>query len=67
MNHKLNITGMTCVHCQASVQKALETVPGVKKAEVDLSTGTAVIEGDTDTQALISAVEQEGYSASPAA
>lgn len=67
MTHKLTITGMTCGHCQASVQQALEEVPGVKNAEVNLSAGTAEIEGDADTQALITAVEQEGYKASPAA
>jgi len=66
MNHKLNITGMTCGHCQASVQKALEGVPGVTKAEVNLSTGTAVVEGEADVSLLVTAVEQEGYGVSRA-
>ncbi len=64
--NKLTIEGMTCAHCQASVKGALEGVPGVTSAAVDLSAGAARVEGDADVQALIRAVEEEGYSARPA-
>jgi len=64
--NKLTIEGMTCGHCQASVKSALEAVPGVTNAAVDLSAGSAQVEGDADIQTLIRAVEEEGYSARPA-
>ncbi len=64
--NKLTIEGMTCGHCQASVKSALESVPGVTNAAVDLSAGSAQVEGDADIQTLIRAVEEEGYSARPA-
>lgn len=64
--NKLIIEGMTCAHYQASVKNALEGVPGVTSAAVDLSAGSARVEGDADVQALIRAVEEEGYSARPA-
>ena len=64
--NKLTIEGMTCGHCQASVKSALESVPGVTSATVDLGPGSAQVEGDPDIQKLIRAVEEEGYSARPA-
>jgi len=63
MSTELNISGMTCGHCQTAVTKALKNVPGVKNAQVDLQTGTALIEGQVDPQALVAAVTEEGYSA----
>lgn len=64
--NKLTVTGMTCDHCQSAVKSALESVPGVEKASVNLEAGTAEIEGNADTQALIHAIEEEGYNAKPA-
>lgn len=63
---ELNITGMTCDHCQHAVKDALESVEGVQDATVDLSTGTAKVEGSADLNTLIAAVEEEGYQATPA-
>jgi copper chaperone len=61
---QLKITGMTCGHCQKVVKEALEHVSGVTAAEVDLAKGIAVIEGTAAAEALVQAVEAEGYSAS---
>ena len=60
---KLNITGMTCPHCVASVEKALAAVPGVEHLVVVLDPGSATIEGDADSDALIAAVKDAGYEA----
>lgn len=60
---ELKITGMTCGHCVAAVKKALENVAGVTRAEVELSTGHAHVEGPVQPAALIQAVEHEGYKA----
>lgn len=60
---ELNITGMTCDHCQHAVKGALESVEGVQTAAVDLATGTAKVEGSADLNALVAAVEEEGYQA----
>jgi len=60
---ELDITGMTCGHCQTGVAKALKTVPGVTDATVDLKTGKAVVHGDVDPQTLVEAVVEEGYGA----
>jgi len=63
MSTELNISGMTCGHCQTAVTKALKSVPGVENAQVNLQTGEAVIEGRADVQALLAAVTEEGYGA----
>ncbi|GGB77095.1 heavy-metal-associated domain-containing protein [Deinococcus soli (ex Cha et al. 2016)] len=60
---ELTITGMTCGHCQTSVTHALRAVPGVTGAQVNLSTGTATVQGSAQAEALIAAVLDEGYGA----
>ena len=60
----LTITGMTCDHCKVAVQKALESVKGVSTVKVDLANGVARVEGTAQTELLIAAVEEEGYTAS---
>lgn len=60
----LKVEGMTCHHCVMAVTKALEGVSGVRKAEVDLEAGRAHVDGDADVQAMIAAVQDEGYQAS---
>ena len=61
---ELNITGMTCEHCVKSVTAALKDVPGVSEAIVSLETKLATVTADPiDVEALIAAVEEEGYEA----
>jgi len=60
---RLKVSGMTCNHCVMAVKKALLQVPGVEGAEVSLEQGEALVKGNPDPQALIQAVEEEGYRA----
>ena len=60
---KLAIEGMTCGHCAMHVKQALLKVPGVDAAEVDLQAKEATVQGRADIQALLDAIEAEGYSA----
>lgn len=60
---ELEITGMTCGHCQTGVTKALKDVAGVTDAQVDLQSGKAIVQGDVDPQQLVNAVIEEGYGA----
>ncbi|MCF4166224.1 cadmium-translocating P-type ATPase [Zavarzinia compransoris] len=62
----LRIEGMTCASCVARVEKALKAVPGVADATVNLATEIARVAGDAPTAALIEAVEDAGYDATPA-
>ncbi|MBN8778506.1 MULTISPECIES: heavy metal translocating P-type ATPase [unclassified Thiobacillus] len=62
---KLDIIGMTCASCSARVEKALNKVPGVLDASVNLATeqATATLAQGTSTAALIAAVARAGYEA----
>lgn len=57
---KMNIEGMMCANCQRHVDKALNSIDGIK-ATVDLENNCAYIEGEADEQVLIKAVEDAGY------
>src|SRR5919112_1913088 len=60
------VSGMTCAACSARVQRALERVPGVSAASVNLMTGSATVEFDTETVApeqLVGAIRATGYGA----
>ena len=63
MEKRMLIDGMKCMHCKASVEKALTSVPGVSAAEVNLEEKTAVIRMDTEVedQALMNAVKAKGF------
>lgn len=62
---QLRVEGMDCGGCARAVEIALQTVPGVLRARVDLAGNTADAEvGDTVTpQQLIAAVEKAGFQA----
>lgn len=65
MEKILNVEGMSCNHCVASVRKALEGLDGVREADVNLEDKKARVELDKDLadQVLVKAVEDAGFSA----
>lgn len=60
----LIIHGMSCGSCVRHVEGALKSVTGVESVSVDLASGRAEVRGTGLTTAiLLSAIEEEGYSA----
>ena len=59
----MEIEGMMCEHCERTVRKALEAVPGVEQAITDAKAGTAVLlmRPNTPEEALSKTVEEAGY------
>lgn len=60
----LNVEGMTCGHCKASVEKALTALDGVSKAEVNLDAKNVTVSYDPDKvqeAGLRKAVTDAGY------
>ncbi|MBU1419959.1 MAG: heavy-metal-associated domain-containing protein [Proteobacteria bacterium] len=55
------IKGMSCQHCVASTKKALEGVPGVTNAEVDLEKGEASYDGDVNAEVIKEAITKIGF------
>lgn len=67
---RLGIVGMTCANCSARVERALNKLPGVVTASVNLATEQATVTFDPATVAvetLRQAVEAAGYQAYPLA
>ncbi|QDX30751.1 copper-exporting P-type ATPase CopA [Dickeya poaceiphila] len=60
---QLLLSGMSCASCVSRVQRALQSVPGVTQARVNLAERSALVNGSTSHQALIAAVQNAGYGA----
>ncbi len=63
MTKTMKIEGMMCGHCEATVKKTLEALPGVSAAVVSHTDGTAVLTlaEDVDNAVLKKAVEDKDY------
>ena len=55
------IDGLRCNHCRANAEKAIASLEGVESAEVDLSTGRAVVRGTVSVEQVRTAVEALGF------
>lgn len=64
MSTTITVTGMSCGHCEQTVEDALHEVAGVTDATADNEADTVTVEGDADTDSLVAAVEEAGYEAS---
>ena len=62
---QFHVTGMSCAACQTRVEKAVSAVPGVESCSVSLLTNSMGVEGSADPAAIVKAVEDAGYGASP--
>ena len=60
-----NVTGMSCAACSARVEKAVKKVPGVTSCSVSLLTNSMGVDGTASPAAILSAVQEAGYGASP--
>lgn len=61
------VTGMSCAACSARVEKAVKAVPGVISCSVSLLTNSMGVEGTASASAIVKAVQEAGYGASPKA
>ena len=63
MQKTMEIKGMMCGHCEATVKKALENIAGVTEAEVSHEAGTAVVKMSEEVkdEVLKETVEAKDY------
>lgn len=64
MSKTLTVEGMSCGHCEQTVEEALADVEGVTGAKADHEADSVTVEGDAETDALVEAVSEAGYDAS---
>lgn len=66
MNTTVNVSGMTCEHCIASVREELGEVQGVQEVNVDLhADGVSTVQIESDRELgpaeISDAIEEAGY------
>ncbi len=65
---ELLIEGAGCASCVGKIEKALQAVAGVERAEMNFAARTVAVTGTAAAESLIQAVENAGYNATvPAA
>lgn len=59
----LAVSGMACGACVKHVEKAINSIAGVQKVEVDLASGAVKVEGNVSqhVKEIIEALEEDGY------
>lgn len=57
-SQQLLLSGMSCASCVSRVQNALQSVPGVTQARVNLAERTALVMGSASAAELVQAVEK---------
>jgi copper chaperone len=60
---EIKVSGMSCQHCVAAVDKAVRAVPGVTDATVDLAAGAVKVAGTFDRLQVVQAIKTAGYEA----
>lgn len=58
-----NVHGMMCAHCQANVQKGIESIEGVELVVVSLDNKTAEVAGNVAPDIVIARIRSLGYEA----
>ena len=63
MEKTIKVEGMMCMHCEATVKKALEAIDGVESAVASHEAGTAVVQLSKDVadEVLTKAIEDKDY------
>jgi len=59
----LSVPEIHCNHCKMSIEGAVGALEGVTKAEVDVSAATVAVafEAPADLDAIVAAIEEQGY------
>jgi len=65
MTLELTLPTMTCGHCVKTVTQTAQRLDPKAQVQTDLSTHKAVFETSTAREALVKALADEGYPASP--
>jgi copper ion binding protein len=59
----ISVEGMSCEHCEQTVEDAVREIPGVTRVTADEAAQQVDIDGDADIDAVLQAIEDAGYTA----
>lgn len=63
-NIEFKVSGMTCNHCAASVEKSVSSIKGVKSVNVNLNEGKVTVQfnpNDTKVEYIKAGIESVGF------
>ena len=55
------VPGMTCGHCQASIEQEVGKLSGVERVDVDLDSKTVTVDGTAGAVQVREAIEAAGF------
>ena len=61
VHYELNVSGMTCGHCEKAVDKAIHHVDPLAVVSIDRSAGKVRIESSQAREPLAQAIVAQGY------
>lgn len=61
MEHVFQVQGMTCGHCERAVKQAIAQIDAQATTTVELATGRVVVQSSSTREALVQAIQEEGY------
>jgi copper chaperone len=64
MTMTISVPEIHCDHCKHSIEGALDPLPGVRSARVDIEARTVTVEvdeGGADRARIVAAIEDQGY------
>lgn len=59
--HTLNVSGMTCGHCEQAVVRAVKLLDPQAQVQADRTQNRVVIHSTQGLDALVAAIAEEGY------
>lgn len=63
--YELNVENMTCGGCARHVTKSVQALDGNAKVDVDLGAKKVCVDTSADLQAVVAAITDAGYPATP--
>ncbi|MBC3377441.1 heavy-metal-associated domain-containing protein [Pseudomonas sp. SWRI92] len=60
-----NVQGMSCGHCVKAITQALQTKDAGAEVKIDLGAKTVEVESKLSSEAVIEAIQEEGYEVRP--
>lgn len=56
-----DVPGISCGHCKAAIEGALDGLDGVATATVDIDAKTVSVHGTASDEAVTAAIDEAGY------
>ena len=60
-HHQFQVAGMSCGHCVAAIEEALQALDPAAQVQVELARGQVEVDSEQSREALAAAIADAGY------